>query len=79
MAGCRCPCSPPSSSARIDELRDRAAAAGRTVQVTLYGGTPEALESYEKAGVDRVQFELPDHETPDQALRALDHFATFLP
>ncbi|GAA3567049.1 LLM class F420-dependent oxidoreductase [Amycolatopsis ultiminotia] len=63
---------------RIAELRRRATEAGRTVRVTLYGGSPEALGSYEHAGVDRVLFELPDHETPGEALRALDHLAGFL-
>lgn len=63
---------------RIRELRGRAAEAGRDVNVTLYGATPEALGEYEKAGIDRVLFELPDHETPDRALRELDRFAEFL-
>ncbi|MDT0269646.1 LLM class F420-dependent oxidoreductase [Streptomyces sp. DSM 44915] len=64
---------------RVTELRARAADAGRTVNVTLYGGSPDALDAYREAGVDRVLFELPDHENPDDALRALDRLAGRLP
>ncbi|MBP2478516.1 putative F420-dependent oxidoreductase [Crossiella equi] len=60
---------------RVAELRGRAAEAGRAVNVTLYGGSPEALASYQDSGVDRVLFELPDHDSPEQALRELDHLA----
>lgn len=60
---------------RITSLRGRAADAGRTVNVTLYGGSPDALESYQEAGVDRVLFELPDHESPGDILRELDRLA----
>jgi probable F420-dependent oxidoreductase len=60
---------------RIRELRRRAAEAGRTVTVTLYGGSPDALAAYEDAGVDRVLLELSDHEGADGALRELDRFA----
>ncbi|MGC7098361.1 LLM class F420-dependent oxidoreductase [Amycolatopsis lurida] len=58
---------------RIAILRERAADAGRPVNVTLYGGSPDALESYEDAGVDRVLFELHDHKNPGDTLRELDH------
>jgi probable F420-dependent oxidoreductase len=62
---------------RVGELRERTAAAGRTIGVTLYGGVaePEVLDSYEQAGVDRVLFELPDHEATHDALTELDRFA----
>ncbi|GAA0927591.1 LLM class F420-dependent oxidoreductase [Pseudonocardia zijingensis] len=59
----------------IRELRRRAAEACRTVTVTLYGGSPDALAAYEDAGVDRVLLELSDHEGADGALRELDRFA----
>ncbi|MDT0446703.1 LLM class F420-dependent oxidoreductase [Streptomyces johnsoniae] len=65
--------------ARITTLRRRAADAGRTVNVTLYGGSPDALGPYQEAGVDRVLFELPDHENPDDILRELDRLAGFRP
>ncbi|MBE1465184.1 hypothetical protein [Kibdelosporangium phytohabitans] len=45
------------------------------MNVTLHGANPEALESDEQAGVDRVLFELTDHENPDDALRELDRVA----
>jgi probable F420-dependent oxidoreductase len=67
--------------ARIGELRRRAADAGRGhLPVTLYGAAPkaEALESYAAAGVDRVLFELSDHDT-DGTLRELDRYAALLP
>ncbi|WP_327194770.1 LLM class F420-dependent oxidoreductase [Pseudonocardia thermophila] len=62
---------------RISEMRGKAAEAGRgPVTVTVYGAaaTPEALESYAAAGVDRVLFELPD-EPADGVLRRLDELA----
>ncbi|WP_418154764.1 LLM class F420-dependent oxidoreductase [Actinoalloteichus caeruleus] len=62
-------------AARIAELRSRAADVGRAVDVTLYGGSPGALGSYHEAGFDRVLFELPDHEDPDDTLRELDRLA----
>lgn len=65
--------------ARVGELRQRAADAGRTVNVTLYGGRPEALDAHRQSGVDRVLFELPDHEDPEDALRELDRLAAALP
>ncbi|MBB1154290.1 LLM class F420-dependent oxidoreductase [Amycolatopsis dendrobii] len=57
---------------RIMELRERA---GRHVPVTLYGADPEKLAGYAEAGVDRVLFELEDHEDPADALRQLDRLA----
>jgi alkanesulfonate monooxygenase SsuD/methylene tetrahydromethanopterin reductase-like flavin-dependent oxidoreductase (luciferase family) len=62
---------------RIDVLQRRAADAGRDrIPVTLYGAAakPAALESYERAGVDRVRFELPDADR-DTVLRTLDDLA----
>lgn len=76
---------------RITQLRRRAFDAGRRpLPVTIYGAasTPEALESYAAAGVDRVLFELPDHgeKTPgtdgrgtEATLRELDRLATLRP
>ena len=58
---------------RITILRKRAA--GRPVNVTLYGGRLELLADYRDAGVDRVLFELPDHEDPGDVLRELDRLA----
>ncbi|MBB4688426.1 LLM class F420-dependent oxidoreductase [Amycolatopsis jiangsuensis] len=60
---------------RIAELRTRA---GRPVGVTLYGADPEKLADYEEAGVDRVLFELDDHEDPAGTLRQLDRLAGFV-
>jgi probable F420-dependent oxidoreductase len=71
-------------AARVAELRDRAATAGRPrPDVTIYGAarSPRALESYAAAGVDRVLFELRDHGEPGgdpgtaDALRELDELA----
>lgn len=76
---------------RIAQLRRRASEAGRgPLPVTIYGAasTPEALESYAAAGVDRVLFELPDHgeDAPgtdgrgtEATLRELDRLATLHP
>jgi probable F420-dependent oxidoreductase, Rv2161c family len=67
--------------ARVAELQRRAADAGRGhLPVTVYGAVPkaDALASYADAGVDRVLFDLPDHDT-DGALRELDGFAALLP
>jgi probable F420-dependent oxidoreductase len=64
-------------AAQIAELRSRAADAGRGhLPVTVYGAVPkpEALASYEEAGVDRVLFELPDEPEAD-LLRRLDQLA----
>ncbi|MFD2470178.1 LLM class F420-dependent oxidoreductase [Amycolatopsis silviterrae] len=58
---------------RITELRERA---GRHVPVTLYGADPAKLDDYEEAGVDRVLFELADHEEPEDVLRQLDRLAS---
>lgn len=64
---------------RTAELQRRAADAGRGhIPVTLYGAAPKpaALASYADAGVDRVLFELPDHDTDTAAiLRDLDTLA----
>lgn len=67
-------------AARIAELQQRAADAGRErIPVTLYGaaGTPAALESYAAAGVDRLLFELtdPGPGSTDATLRELDVLA----
>lgn len=67
----------PEFAARITRLHELAADAGRErPSVTLFGGSPkpEALASYEEAGVDVVLFELPD-ATPDDTLRTLDELA----
>ena len=60
---------------RITELRQRA---DRPVPVTLYGADPHQLTEYEAAGVDRVLFELTDHDDPADVMRQLDHLAGFL-
>lgn len=62
---------------RIDELRRRAADAGRgALPVTLYGAVPTvaAVEAYEAAGVDRLLVELADQgpDSTDATLRELD-------
>lgn len=67
-------------AARIAELRQRAADAGRgRLPVTLYGASsrPAALESYAAAGVDRLLFELtdPGPDGADATLRELDTLA----
>jgi probable F420-dependent oxidoreductase len=66
-------------SARTTELRTRAAEAGRTIPVTVFGAKPtaDALAWYEEAGVDRVLYELPDavEGGVDGALRLLDRYA----
>lgn len=67
----------PAFGARITELRDRAAAAGRPrPDVTLFGAAPEpgALESCAAAGVDRVLFLVPDVPAVE-VLRTLDELA----
>ncbi|WP_116199752.1 hypothetical protein [Amycolatopsis circi] len=58
---------------RITELWERA---GRQVPVTLYGADPEKLAEYAEAGVDRVLFELEDHEEADDVVRQLDRLAS---
>ncbi|MFC5946812.1 LLM class F420-dependent oxidoreductase [Pseudonocardia lutea] len=69
---------------RVTELRRRAEEAGRGhLPVTIFGGAPkpDALESYAKAGVDRVLFTLTDREGPDaeaQTLAELDTLAELL-
>ncbi|GAA4688358.1 LLM class F420-dependent oxidoreductase [Pseudonocardia yuanmonensis] len=69
---------------RIGELRRRADEAGRGhLPVTIFGGVPkpDALDSYAKAGVDRVLFTLTDRDGPDaeaQTLAELDSLAELL-
>ncbi|MEK6443465.1 LLM class F420-dependent oxidoreductase [Pseudonocardia sp. T1-2H] len=62
---------------RIAELRERAAKIDKPVTVTVYGAAPKpaALESYAAAGVDRVLFELQDHEGAKETLTELDALA----
>ncbi|MCW0214939.1 MAG: LLM class F420-dependent oxidoreductase [Pseudonocardia sp.] len=66
---------------RIADLRDRGAQAGKAVTVTVYGAVPKpaALESYEKAGVDRVLFELKDDESAAGTQAQLDALAAAIP
>jgi probable F420-dependent oxidoreductase len=68
--------------ARVDELQQRAADAGRgRIPVTIYGGAKkaEAMQSYVDAGVDRVLFELadpgPDADATSAVLSELDTLA----
>ncbi|MDT7703438.1 MAG: hypothetical protein QOJ30_5763 [Pseudonocardiales bacterium] len=62
---------------RIAELRERAAKIDKPVTVTVYGAAPKpaALESYAAAGVDRVLFELQDHDGAKDTLTELDALA----
>jgi probable F420-dependent oxidoreductase len=63
--------------ARIAELRERAAAAGRGhLDVTVFGADtdPGTLEAYSRMGVDRVLFLLPDADA-DEVLHRLDELA----
>jgi len=62
---------------RLQELRSRAAQAGRdAIPVTIAGMTrdPARIERYEQAGVHRVLFWLPA-TAPDDVERALDEYA----
>ncbi|MGH3098845.1 MAG: LLM class F420-dependent oxidoreductase [Streptosporangiales bacterium] len=62
---------------RVRELQSRAADAGRgTVPVTMFNSqsTPEALERYAEAGVDRCDFGLPSGGK-DEVLPELDRLA----
>jgi probable F420-dependent oxidoreductase len=64
----------------INDLRARAAAAGRdpaSIAITLYGvpGDAEALRSFAAAGVQRAIFILPSAER-DRVLPLLDRYAT---
>ncbi|MCE3555538.1 LLM class F420-dependent oxidoreductase [Pseudonocardia sp. RS11V-5] len=69
---------------RVTELRRRTADAGRDhLPVTIFGAVPkpDALDSYAKAGVDRVLFTLPDRDGPDaeaETLAELDTLARLL-
>lgn len=66
---------------RVAELQARAADAGRGhLPVSIYGAAPKAaaVESYRKAGVDRLVFELTDRSGPgarDATLAELDELA----
>jgi len=62
---------------RVEELRRRAADAGRGhISVTVFGAPPEreVLDAYTTAGVDRVLYELPDADEAE-VLRTLDTLA----
>jgi probable F420-dependent oxidoreductase len=64
---------------RVTELRRRAEEAGRGhLPVTIFGGAPkpDALESYAKAGVDRVLFTLTDQDGPDAEANTLAELDT---
>ena len=65
---------------RLAELRRRAADAGRSYTVTLFGGvrTPAAIDAYARAGVDRVLYTLTDRSGSGAAAETfteLDHLA----
>ena len=55
-----CPLPEPGLPVRIAELHERAAAAGRSVSVTVLGIPPDprVLEEHEDAGADRAVFGL---------------------
>ncbi|MEM7253063.1 MAG: LLM class F420-dependent oxidoreductase [Pseudomonadota bacterium] len=66
----------------LKQLREVAAEAGRdmsTISVSLFGGSPkpEAIASYEEAGVTRVLLGLPP-ETRETVLPLLDQYAKLL-
>ncbi|MCE0761849.1 LLM class F420-dependent oxidoreductase [Pseudonocardia kujensis] len=64
---------------RITELRRRTADAGRDhLSVTIFGAVPEpdAVDSYAKAGVDRVLFTLTDQDGPDAEANTLAELDT---
>lgn len=70
----------PEFAERVAQLQRRADGAGRGhIPVTLYGGAPKPAalaSSYADAGVDRVLFELTDHEADTTAaLHELDALA----
>lgn len=63
---------------RLAKLRDRAAAAGRTeLPVQMFDAVPEAVDAYADAGVDEVNFVLPDGG-PDAVWAELDRLAKFV-
>lgn len=51
---------------RITELRDRAAALGKAVDVTLNLGRLDCIDRYSELGVDRVVYELPGRLNDDE-------------
>jgi probable F420-dependent oxidoreductase len=70
----------PDLPARLEELRDRATAAGRHVPVYIFGvtGGAEQVERYTEFGVDECVFLLPTLEE-DESLIALDEIAKVIP
>jgi len=63
---------------RLARLRERAAAAGRTeLPVQMFDAVPDAVDAYSDAGVDEVNFVLPDGG-PDKVWAELDRLATFV-
>lgn len=54
---------------RITELRERAAAAGKTMDVTLNLGRLDCVDQYVELGLDRVVYSLPSAMADDEALR----------
>jgi alkanesulfonate monooxygenase SsuD/methylene tetrahydromethanopterin reductase-like flavin-dependent oxidoreductase (luciferase family) len=56
---------------RIEELREKSAAAGRgPLPVTIFGGKPDRLDAYEGIGASRCLFLIPTTD-PEAALRTL--------
>lgn len=63
---------------RLAKLRDRAASAGRAeLPVHMFDAVPEAVDAYADAGVDEVNFVLPDGG-PDAVWAELDRLAKFI-
>jgi probable F420-dependent oxidoreductase len=59
---------------RIEELRRRAADAGRDIPVTVYGVKPQEVEMYEQAGAHRVVYWLPPR-SPEDTIHRLEELA----
>jgi probable F420-dependent oxidoreductase len=62
----------PQFADRVAKLRERASAAGRSeIPVHMFDASPNVLEAYADAGVDEVNFVLPDRD-PSGVLAELD-------
>jgi probable F420-dependent oxidoreductase len=62
--------------ARIDELQERAAEAGRApIPVSIFVARPESLEAYAEMGVERAVFLVRPGES-DEAIRGIRSYAT---
>src|SRR5699024_10296084 len=63
---------------RLARLRERAATVGHThLPVQMFDAAPDAVDAYADAGVDEVNFVLPDGG-PDEVWAELDRLATFI-